>query len=350
MRTMWKIALLFFIFIFGLLFINYIANKTIGMDVNKAEKSNFSVSKTEAKKIAEWRFNKSIQEDDPVFKSWEQSILGDPVLVKTVKEEPFYWTVPIIFREKVIGFIDIDGNKSIPRYGIFGCGTPDNLSACPYVITFITSEEAVELAKNVTARYPDANISAPIFVYDDEKSHAAWMLKVETKGAVISRIFVAGNYVYERKEGEIIKNVAGINIAFEENISKNDAITILDGYNLISPYELNYDFTGTRPLFYIIIPKENFETLKNHLEVKGVYLQITSKKINDQAIVMLDSILSENEITPIMDSYNLSLKRFSWVYINYKGSDISKEDGTALKENLEKNNRIIFVSLDYRKG
>jgi len=48
-----------------------------------------------------------------------------------------------------------------------------------------------------------------------------------------------------------------------------------------------------------------------------------------------------------MNSYGLSLKRFIWVYIDYRGSGILSEEGKALKENLEKNERVISLHLDY---
>jgi hypothetical protein len=307
-------------------------------------------SKKEAREIAEWRFRKSIQEDDPVFKSWEQSTLGDPILVRTLEEEPSYWTVPVIFKEKVIGFIDIDRNESIPRYGIFGCGKTDNLSACPSVLTFTTPEEAVELAKNITAKYPDAKVSAPIFVHGDEKGHTAWMLKVEKEEKIISRVFVAGNNVYERREGEIIKNVGGINIAFEENTSENEVKSILNNYNLISHYELKYNVTYIGPFFYIIIPEDNFEIIKNNLKEKEIYLSQLSKKRNKQIIIAIEGDKSESELIPIMDSYNLPLRRFIWVHIDYKDSGISKEEGSTLKESLEKNEKVISAHLVYRKG
>jgi hypothetical protein len=51
-----------------------------------------------------------------------------------------------------------------------------------------------------------------------------------------------------------------------------------------------------------------------------------------------------------MDSYNLSLKRFIWASINYKGSDISKEDGESLKQSIDQNEKVIYVSLATRKG
>ncbi len=56
---------------------------------------------------------------------------------------------------------------------------------------------------------------------------------------------------------------------------------------------------------------------------------------------------TKNELHPILKYYGLTLKRFIWVYIDYRGSGISSEDGNVLKENLEKNKRVISLHLDY---
>jgi hypothetical protein len=109
-------------------------------------------------------------------------------------------------------------------------------------------------------------------------------------------VFVAGSFAYERREGELVKNVAGINIAFEENLSETEVKSILNNYNLMSPYELKYNITYIDPFFYIIIQEGDFETIKSNLKEKEIYLQKTSKKRNGQAIVIVDSILPKNEI------------------------------------------------------
>ncbi|MCX9011956.1 MAG: UPF0228 family protein [Candidatus Methanoperedens sp.] len=339
MRHRWLIAIAFCTAILGFIFVGY----------NYIYINDKFPSDKDAKEIAEWRLRKSIQEIDPVFKSWEHSTLGDPVLVRTLEGEPSYWIVPVTFKDRIIGYIDVDKNKSIPRYGQF-CEKPELLSACPSIL--VTPEEAAGMAKNITTKYPGANVSVPILVYDGDPGNAVWMLKVEEEGKIISRIYVTpvAGFVYERKEGEIIKNVAGINIAFEGSTSKNEVKSILDSYNLISPYELKYNVTGTGPFFYTIIQEGDFETIKNNLQKKGVNLQKTSKKRNGQIIVMVDGILPENQLIPISESYNLSLKRFMWVTIDYKGSDISEKDGSTLKEGLERNEKIIYTHLEYRRG
>lgn len=159
------------------------------------------ISDKDAKNIAKYEFDKIVQENDPMIEPWKQSILGEPVMVKTLEEKPSYWTVPVILKDKVIGFIDVGRDKTVSRYGQF-YETPDNLSSCPYVITFTTPEEAKELTKEIISKYSDAKISEPIFVHDGAESKTAWMLKVEKGDKITNRIFVSGRYVYERKEGE----------------------------------------------------------------------------------------------------------------------------------------------------
>ncbi|MCK4475300.1 MAG: hypothetical protein KAU16_01070 [Methanophagales archaeon] len=178
--------------------------KTGENEMNKMPENPF-LSKDAAKKIAKSKFG-LVQEEDPMFEPWKQSVLGDPILVRTVEEEPSYWSVPVILKEKVIGFIDVEGDGTISRYGHF-YESPDNLSECPTTLTRITAEEAVELAEEITAKYPDAEVSKPIFVHDGAKSKIAWMLKMEKNGEIISRVFVSGRYVYERKEREESKDI-----------------------------------------------------------------------------------------------------------------------------------------------
>src|SRR5665648_545988 len=65
---------------------------------------------------------------------------------------------------------------------------------------------------------------------------------------LLSLIFF--NNVIKKEE---YKNVVGISIAFEENATENEVRSILDSYNLTLPYELDYNITNTRPIFYSTI-------------------------------------------------------------------------------------------------
>ena len=325
-------------------------NESKDIGGNATANINPFLSKETAKKIVESKLGEFIQ-GDPMFEpwTWKQSVYGDPILVRTVEEEPSYWRVPVIFKEKVLGYIDVDGSGTIWRYGEF-YESPDNLSRCPSVPTLITAAEAAELAEEITARYPDAEVSEPIFVHDGAKSKIAWMLKIEKNGEIISRVFLSGRYPYERRADEESIDIGGVYIAFEENITDEKEVkSILGGYDLILPYELRFvDYCS--PFFYVIVPENTIEDIDNKLRRnrKNIFLsQKIFKKRNREVIIAIEGDKSEDELRPIMNSYGLSLKRFIWVVIDYKGSGISSEDGNALKENLEKNEKVIYVGLGY---
>jgi hypothetical protein len=168
------------------------------------------VSQEQAKEIAESKFNEVKAQTEPVEceELWKnpKAMVGTPFLVRTVDEKPFYWKVPVVLNEKVMGFVDVEMNGKVPRYGCRGClyspyYDPDNINNCSSTVTISTIEEAKELAKNITDKYSDAVVSEPIYVYDDTGccSGEAWMLKIEKDGKIISRAFVSGYYAYERK-------------------------------------------------------------------------------------------------------------------------------------------------------
>ena len=134
-------------------------------------------------------------------------MVGTPYLVKTVDEKPLYWKVPVILNEKVIGSIEVKMDGRIPRYGSFGClynlyYNPKNLQNCSSAVTINTVEMSKEIARNITDKYSDAKVSEPILVFDDNGGGEAWMLKIEKDNKIISRVFVAGSFVYDiRRRG-----------------------------------------------------------------------------------------------------------------------------------------------------
>ena len=77
------------------------------------------VSQEQAKEIAESKFNEVKAQTEPVEceELWKnpKAMVGTPSLVRTVDEKPFYWKVPVVLNEKVIGFIDVKMNGKVPR-------------------------------------------------------------------------------------------------------------------------------------------------------------------------------------------------------------------------------------------
>lgn len=327
------------------------------------EQNEEFLSKTEIKNIVESKFSGILtQEESPISEMYKQdnhAKIGDPVLVRTINEEPSYWRVPEILEGKVIGFMDVKPDGKVTRFGHFGCFSQSsktrNISNCPSVVTLNTAEEAKEIAKNITDKYgDDAIISEPIFVHDGAETQLAWMLKIEKNNEIISRVFVSKDYTYEKKAGEEEPSICGFDIAFEENLTEDEVKSILSDLDLPLPYELQFNVDDILPYFYTIIPEDNFESVKNNLKEKEniILAQKLSKKINNRIIIAIDNEEPENEISPIMETYGLEVKRFTWVvvYYDYENSGISENMGNILKESLEKNENVIYVGLCRSSG
>ncbi|KAF5433435.1 hypothetical protein C5S36_06320, partial [Candidatus Methanophagaceae archaeon] len=173
---------------------------------------------------------------------------------------------------------------------------------------------------------------------------------IEKNGEIISRVFVAGRYPYERRADEVSIDIGGIAMAFEENITEKEVNSILEGYDFILPYELRFD-TSSGPRFYVIAPEYIMGKILKKLERKNIFLTQYKVLKNGEVISAMSGDVTDNtknELHPILKYYGLSLKRFIWVYIDYyKCSGIFSEDGNVLKENLEKNERVISLHLDY---
>ena len=84
----------------------------------------FKLAQEQAKEIAESKFNEVKTQTEPVEgeELWKnpKAMVGTPFLVRTVDEKPSYWKVPVVLNEKVMGFVDVEMNGKVPRYGCRG--------------------------------------------------------------------------------------------------------------------------------------------------------------------------------------------------------------------------------------
>ena len=113
-----------------------------------------------------------------------------------------------------------------------------------------------------------------------------------------------------RKEREESKDIGDISITFEENITENEVKSMLEGYDLILPYELKFNLPYYSPFFYVIVSENTIGDIKDNLRKKNIFLsQKISKKRNDDVIIAIEGDENENELRPIMNSYGLFLKK-----------------------------------------
>jgi hypothetical protein len=140
--------------------------------------------------------------DDPLFAPWVEAQLGRPVLVRTVSGEKSYWLVPAIILDRAVGFVRVLGDGRAVAVGAF-YQDPSRLDTCPYVVTGITAQEALSMAKSHVSHARGESASVPVFVHDGPQGREAWLVEVKIAERPARWIFVTPGGIYTRPAGEV---------------------------------------------------------------------------------------------------------------------------------------------------
>jgi hypothetical protein len=161
------------------------------------------VSIEQALEIAREEMKQPLVQQDPMFASWTDASLGQPVLVKDLFKQPSYWLVPVVIQEHVAGFIRVMGTGRIAAVGAF-YQDPKQIESCP---TIVTGMDASEASRQASERIDPAQgevASDPIFVHDGPPGREAWLIEVTKEGRPSRWIFITPAFVYERMAGEFL--------------------------------------------------------------------------------------------------------------------------------------------------
>ena len=329
------------------------------------------VSAQSAFNMAEWHYKNTLMDDGGrwVTDYWEVSKLDTPMLVRDVYGSPAYWKVPLRYKNRIIGSIDITGRGKVSKYGGYYNQDSDSLEDNDLVVPEMSPDYVRDMAKDFIAKYPDFAISEPVLVYYDIKGHDGWLLNVNnSEGAVVSRIFVTP-YVFEtvvmefdNKTGswqEVEQDdtkIGGIGVAFEEGITESETVSILGNYDLVNDYEFRYNVDYYANRYYVSVKRDDITLVKNELlqtnHFKHPAAQASDlfvKTKQNRSIIEISRIMREdNEILEILDTHGLQLKDFRWCYIDYEHNDwVNEKNATRIKNELEENEKILWVFLDY---
>jgi hypothetical protein len=162
--------------------------------------SEEAISASRAKAVASSYLQRQSREPEPRFLPWLDADLGEPLLVQTVDLEPSHWVIPVTLGQKTLGRISVSKEGRAMGHAYFYTD-PDDLSVCPSVVTRVGREEALRQADERLRAHAGAEISDPVYVLDDHRDRLAWMISILREGEIVSRIFVAPGYVYEREAG-----------------------------------------------------------------------------------------------------------------------------------------------------
>ncbi|WP_436498834.1 hypothetical protein [Actinokineospora sp. HUAS TT18] len=124
---------------------------------------------------------------------WAAAHAGEPQLVHTVEGRPSYWVCPIVDAGGLRGFVRVTGDGKVAAHGTFG--------GAPSVVTGITAEEAVEIARHGTPA--GAEIGAPLYVHDGPPGREAWRVEVRAGGrTTVLMVGPGGAYEWVPRDGE----------------------------------------------------------------------------------------------------------------------------------------------------
>lgn len=145
--------------------------------------------------------------------------------------------------------------------------------------------------------------------------------------------------------------VAGLLIEFENGVTESEVKSILDNYNLITNYTIDYNINYVRPNHYIKVDKDKIMNSRSELsKVKNWNeSEFVTKKENYYIIKVNEEFISNESFLNIVDKNNLQLKKSVWCLIsfgNYPNDWIWSRHTFGIKHDLEMQKSILTVSLD----
>lgn len=167
---------------------------------------------------------------------------------------------------------------------------------------------------------------------------------------VLALITIVGLFIKTQVDTEpLVKEfqVSGLVIVFEEGITEPEVKTILEDCNLPT-YRLDYDVEDIADKYYIKV--ENNKSIVVSDEFRSGY----DLKKNDYYIIPLSEQAIENEsFLETLDKNNLRIKKFVWCHLDFGNEPenwISESDAIRIKNELEMNDMVLKVLLNYIKG
>lgn len=327
-------------------------------------------------KIAESKFRHIIIDDLLRGIYWKNSELGTPILIKDIYEQPVYWNVPIEYENKFIGHIDINGDGTVLRYGMYYPNL-DNLSETPPVVSEMPLRNVKDIAKNITIMYSNCMVSEPMLVYYEFEDHEeAWMFTVRNSEGIVSRIYVTPTYIFEDVSQKFYDDtgmcrqsrlevgepyITGIYFAFEQGVTESEVKSILDDYIVPAGYNLKYDITYMRPHFYVVVDRNNVSLVEQKLlktrhykwsdaQPSGVFIKPT-RNGSHSIIGIEESTVTDSDVLEILGSHNLRLEKFVWCYVGYT-SEAKKWNSTRndIINRVDDKDKILYLFFNYSTG
>ncbi len=149
--------------------------------------------------------------------------------------------------------------------------------------------------------------------------------------------------------------VGGLYIQFENGTTESKVKAILENYNMTVNYTtIDYDSDNMLKRYYVIIDQDKRTDIINELrkdENCSSYSEI--KKGNYSLIMLPEEFIPDEELLAMLEKNSLQLKKSLLCYIHLRDESkywIPDKDAVRIKDELEKNKKILIVIPDYNEG
>jgi hypothetical protein len=115
---------------------------------------------------------------DPNFSVVRKAKVGDPIVVKDAKGKAAFLIVPLLTGDKASGYVRLENNYSVNQVSIFGASANDHKSLVDSSFFIKPPPESVE---SIRAKFPDMNLSNPVFSYDKSPAKWGWIINLSNK-------------------------------------------------------------------------------------------------------------------------------------------------------------------------
>lgn len=175
---------------------------------------------------------------------------------------------------------------------------------------------------------------------------------------IIAGLFVKTPVDTETQVNDELK-VGGMYIQFEDGISDSEVNLVLKNYNLTMNYSTKYNIDHTADKYYIMLDKDNWDirrelSQKMKEEKKDWIISSPSQVIRKgdyHVFTVSEQAVQDENFLEILDKYDIQVKKSTWCYIRFEDESknwIPEKDAIRIKSELEKNENIFSLYLDYR--
>jgi hypothetical protein len=116
--------------------------------------------------------------DDPNFTLLRKATIGDPVPVKDDEGREVFFLVPLLIGEKACGFVRLEKNLRVSQVSIFGGSADDRES---WIDASFFDRPPNEIINSIKMRYPDMEMSEPVFSFDKSPAKWGWAIRLSNK-------------------------------------------------------------------------------------------------------------------------------------------------------------------------